>query len=128
MTEAADAIRARRKLTNKFIAAHQAARLKPFFAPDMNLIAGDGSLLIGAAAILQAFEAQFRDPGFIAYERTPDEVTLGDSGGRAAERGRWIASWKDGTRLSGPYLAAWRKVTGQWVIESETFVTLEGDG
>jgi ketosteroid isomerase-like protein len=126
MTEAADAIRARRKLTNKFIAAHQAARLKPFFAPDMNLIAGEGSLLVGAAAVLEAFEAQFRDPGFIAYERIAEEVRLDSAGARAAETGRWIASWKDGTRLSGPYLAAWRKVTGQWVIESETFVTLEG--
>jgi hypothetical protein len=128
MTEAADAIRARRKLTNRFIAAHQAARLKPFFAADMNLIAGDGSLLIGASAILQAFEAQFRDPSFIAYERIAEEVSVDDGGARAAERGRWVASWKDGTRLSGPYLAAWRRVTGQWVIESEMFVTLEGDG
>jgi len=42
-----DAIRARRKLTNKLIAAHDAARLKPFFAADARLIAGDGGLLLG---------------------------------------------------------------------------------
>ena len=28
--------------------------------------------------------------------------------------------------MSGTYLAAWRKVLGQWVIEAEMFVTLEG--
>ncbi len=26
--------------------------------------------------------------------------------------------------MSGTYLAVWRKVTGQWVIESELYVTL----
>ncbi|MDB5493659.1 MAG: hypothetical protein JWP86_996 [Phenylobacterium sp.] len=46
-----DAIRARRKLTNKLIAAHDAARLRPFFAADARLVAGDGGLLTGADAI-----------------------------------------------------------------------------
>ena len=48
MTTPADAIAARRKLTNKLIAAKDAARLRPFFDPRMTLIAGDGSLLLGA--------------------------------------------------------------------------------
>jgi hypothetical protein len=39
---------------------------------------------------------------------------------RAAEHGRWT-----GGGASGAYMGAWRKVTGQWVIESELFVTLE---
>ena len=26
--------------------------------------------------------------------------------------------------MSGRYLAAWKKLTGQWVIESELYVTL----
>ena len=52
MTAPQDAIRARRKLTNKLIAAHDAPRLKPFFAPDANLISGEGGLLMGAPAII----------------------------------------------------------------------------
>ena len=44
-------------------------------------------------------------------------------GQRAAEYGRWTAGWKDAPPQSGPYLAVWRRVTGQWMIESETFVT-----
>lgn len=123
MTAPEDAIRARRKLTNKLIAAHDAARLRPFFAPDANLISGEGGLLMGAPAIIGAFEAQFADPSFVTYLRTTQSVMLAADGARAAEAGTWEATWKDAS-AAGPYLAAWRKVTGQWVIESETFVTV----
>ena len=119
MTAPEDAIRARRRLTNKLIAAKEATRLRPFFAPDARLIAGDGGLILGADAILEAFAAQFHEPGFVAYVRTPDSVEIDTSGSRAAEIGRWA-----GAGVSGAYMAAWRKVTGQWVIESELFVTL----
>ena len=76
MTTPEDAIRARRRLTNKLIAGHEAARLRPFFDPAINLIAGDGSLIVGADAVLEAFEASFGDPGFIAYLRTTETVAL----------------------------------------------------
>ena len=124
MTSPEDAIRARRRLTNKLIAAHEAGRLRPFLDPQVKVIAGDGALITGAEAVIAAFEAQFRDPGFLAYERTPGSVELDQAGDRAAETGRWLGSWRT-ARMAGAYMAAWRKVTGQWVIESEMFVTLE---
>lgn len=123
MTTPQDAIRARRKLTNKIIAAHDAGRLAPFFDSQVNLISGEGGLLMGAQAVLAAFKAQFADPSFITYARTTASVTLDAEGARAAETGTWVATWKDATS-SGPYLAVWKKSVGQWVIESETFVTL----
>lgn len=124
MTTPQDAIAARRKLTNRLIAAKDAARLRPFFDPRVTLIAGDGSLLLGAEDVLAAFASQFADPGFIAYVRTTEEIAVNAEGTRAAERGRWAGSWKDAPEQSGTYLATWRKVTGQWVIENELFVTL----
>ncbi len=124
MTSAADAIRARRKLTNRLIAAHDAGRLKPFLRPDITLITGDGTVIAGAGAVLDAFAAQFADPAFVTYERTTVSVELDQDEGRAAEAGRWVATWRDAPTLTGTYLAAWRKVTGQWVIESELYVTL----
>ena len=127
MIEAQTAIRARRRLTNRLIAAHDAARLKPFFAPDARLIAGDGTLISGAAAILDAFAAQFADPGFGAYVRTTLNVSLDSAGQRAAEHGQWLGTWPGRPSLSGDYLAVWRKATGQWLIESELYVTL-GEG
>jgi ketosteroid isomerase-like protein len=123
MTAPDDAIRARRRLTNKLIAAHEAARLKPFFAPDIRLIAGDGALLLGADAVVEAFAGQFADPDFVTYLRTPETVELDAAGARASEHGRWTADWK-GSEMSGTYLAVWRKTHGQWVIESELYVTL----
>lgn len=125
MTTPQDAIAARRKLTNKLIAAKAAARLAPFFDPQVRLIAGDGSLLMGSAEVIAAFDAQFRDPDFIAYVRTGEGVELDSAGQRAAERGRWVGSWKGAPDQSGTYLAVWKKVTGQWVIESELYVTLD---
>ena len=124
MTAPADAIRARRKLTNRLIAAHDAGRLKPFLHPDITLIAGDGTVLAGAVAVLEAFATQFADPAFVTYERISESVDLNQDEARAAESGRWIATWRDAPTLTGTYLAAWRRVTGQWVIESELYVTL----
>jgi ketosteroid isomerase-like protein len=123
VTAPEDAIRARRRLTNKLIAAHEAARLKPFFAPDARLIAGDGTLILGADAVVKAFGDQFADPDFVTYLRTPEQVELDAAGERAAEHGRWTADWK-GSEMAGSYLAVWRKTLGQWVIESELYVTL----
>lgn len=127
MPSTEDAIRARRRLTNKFIAAHEAQRLAPFFVADANLIGGEGGLISGALLIVEAFAAQFADPDFITYERTPTLVTPDMDDARAAERGTWVGRWKDQT-LGGDYLAVWRKVTGQWVIEQELYVTLTREG
>lgn len=123
MTTPEDAIRARRRLTNKLIAAHEAARLKPFLAPEVRLIAGDGALILGAEAVVQAFAGQFVDPDFVTYVRTTERVELDAAGERAAEHGRWTADWT-GSEMSGAYLAVWRRTLGQWVIESELYVTL----
>lgn len=123
MTAPEDAIRARRRLTNRLIAAHEAQRLRPFFAPDVKLIAGDGALILGVDAVVAAFAGQFADPAFVDDVRTPETVEVDQAGDRAAEAGRWVAHWKTG-EIGGAYLAAWKKVTGQWVIESELYVTL----
>lgn len=127
MTPAETAIRARRKLTNKLIAGHEAERLRPFLAPDMKLISGEGGLLLGADAVVEAFAGQFRDPDFVAYVRTTASVDVDAAGERAAERGDWVAKWRPtagAPDLAGTYLAVWRKAVGQWVLEAELYVTL----
>lgn len=120
-----DAVAARRKLTNRLIAAKDAARLAPFFLADARLIAGDGSLLLGRDQIVQAFAGQFADRDFVSYVRTSQLIEIDADQARAAEHGRWTGTWKgDAASQSGAYLAVWRKVSGQWAIESELFVTL----
>jgi len=78
---------------------------------------------LGADAILDAFASQFRDPEFRTYVRETETVEIDQAGARAAETGRWTARWTSG-EMSGRYLACWTKQTGQWVIESELFITL----
>lgn len=124
MTNAQDAVAARRKLTNRLIAAHQAQRLAPFLDREVKVIVGDGSLILGADQVVAAFARQFADPDFVTYVRTTRSVTPDAEGLRAAELGDWVGTWSGLEAQSGTYLAVWRKVTGQWVIESETFVTL----
>jgi ketosteroid isomerase-like protein len=118
------AIRAKRKLTNRLIAAHDAARLRAHMTDDMLLIVGDGALIRGADAVVAAFASQFADAAFIAYVRTTEIVELADDGRRAAETGRWVGRWKDGVEVSGVYMAAWRENRGQWLLERELYVTL----
>jgi ketosteroid isomerase-like protein len=119
------AIRAKRKLTNRLIAAHDAARLRPHMTDDVILIAGDGALIQGAEAVAAAFASQFAEPGFIAYVRATETVELADDGRRAAETGRWVGRWKSGAEMAGVYLAAWRESRGQWLLERELYVTLK---
>jgi hypothetical protein len=80
-------------------------------------------MILGASAIIEAFAAQFRDPEFRTYVRETGLVELDRECERAAETGRWTADWAS-RRMSGVYLACWRKQSGQWAIESELFVTL----
>ena len=119
------AIRAKRKLTNRLIAAHDAARLRPHMTQDMLVIVGEGDPIFGADAVIAAFEAQFSDPDFITYVRTTDAVEVAHDGARAAETGRWVASWKGGVEMSGTFMAAWREVRGQWLLERELYITLQ---
>lgn len=120
-------IRAQRRRTNKLIADHEAERLRPFFDPEMRLIAGDGTLIQGADAVVAAFDGQFDDPTFVTYLRTTESVTIDGDGKRAAEPGTWVATWRGphgDMHVSGRYLAVWKKAGTQWVIESELFITL----
>ena len=55
MSKSEDAILARMRLTNRLIASHDAARLRPFFAADAKVIVGDGGLILGAEEIIRAF-------------------------------------------------------------------------
>jgi ketosteroid isomerase-like protein len=120
------AVRAKRKLTNRLIAAHDAARLRPHLTDDMLLIVGDGGLIQGAEAVVAAFASQFADPGFITYVRATETVELSGDGARAAETGRWTGTWTGGVEMGGVYMAAWRQSRGQWLLERELYVTLSG--
>ncbi len=125
MPDAETAIRSRRKLTNRLIAAHDAQRLRAHLTEDVVLIVGEGDLIQGADAVVAAFAGQFADPDFIDYVRTSDTVDVAADGQRAAETGHWVGRWTGGIEIRGVYLAAWRAQRGQWSLERELYVTLQ---
>ncbi len=118
------AIRAKRKLTNRIIAAHDAPRLRAHMTDDILLIVGNGDPIWGADAVVAAFANQFADSTFGAYERTTETVELAADGLRAAETGRWVGRWKPRFEVAGVYMAAWRERHGQWLLERELYITL----
>lgn len=119
------AIRAKRKLTNRLIAAHDAPRLRPHLTKDMLLIVGDGEPIWGADAVVAAFAQQFADPDFVAYVRTTETVEIAANGHRGAETGRWIGRSKSSPEITGVYMAAWHEHHGQWLLGRELYITLQ---
>jgi uncharacterized protein (TIGR02246 family) len=116
---------------NGAIAAHDLSALPKFWRDDIQVTTGAGRQLPGRDALRAAFEAIFADPTFVAYTRTPDRLELNASGVRAAESGHWLGQWKkpDGVmEWRGTYLAMWRKENGQWLIQSELYVSLKCSG
>jgi uncharacterized protein (TIGR02246 family) len=125
------AIRRLRADFNSAIAAHDPGALPKFWREDIHVTTGAGRQLPGRDAVRAAFEAIFADATFITYTRTPDRVELNVAGVRAAESGHWLGQWKkpDGTmEWRGTYLAMWRKENGQWLIQSELYVSLKCSG
>jgi ketosteroid isomerase-like protein len=116
---------------NSAIAARDVGALPKFWREDVHVTTGAGRLLSGRAAAHAAFEAVFADATFITYTRTPAKIELSASGVRAAESGHWLGQWKkpDGMmEWRGTYMAMWRKEDGQWLIQSELFVSLRCSG
>ena len=125
------AIRRLRGDFNAAIAAHDPAALSKFLREDIHVTTGAGRQLPGLSAVRAAFEAIFADASFITYTRTPDRVELNSSSLLAAESGHWVGRWKkpDGTmEWRGNYMAMWRKENGQWLIQSELYVSLKCSG
>jgi len=118
-------IRARRAASNAAIARHDAAGVGAILAPNVSVITSNSIHREGREANIQSFAEQFRTRPDVVYLRTPDDVRVFRPWLMAAEHGRWTGSWTDpdGTiRLTGSYYAKWRKLDGQWLIESEIFV------
>jgi len=127
------AVRAQRTASNDAIAAHDAGRLRVVLADDYLGIQGtSGELDSGGDATARSYgDAEFKDPTFVTYRRTPSTVALARSGKRVAETGRWQGIWHkaDGAmRKTGLYLAVWIPVGETWRLKSETFVTLSCTG
>jgi uncharacterized protein (TIGR02246 family) len=118
-------IRDWRARSNAAIARHDAAGVAETFMEDVTVVTSIGSRDTGKADNQAAFERIFRDRPDVRYVRQPEEVAVFPAWAVASERGRWTGRWTDAdgeVRISGTYLAQWRKLFGRWLIQAELFV------
>ena len=121
--EASDEISIRnlREQSNAAIARHDVEGARAVLHDDARIIASNGDLFDGAAAMARAFEARFADPDFVKFVREPALIDVDDT--TAAEAGHWIGRWRH-EEVLGRYLARWRREPAGWRIVAELFIPL----
>jgi ketosteroid isomerase-like protein len=125
------AILALRAESNAGLLAHDVDRVLRHTTNDFILVGGVSGGHVGRTVVHDYFLKGFAEPGFVTYIRTPDQVTISQTGDRAAERGKWQGVWRDakgGSLASGEYLAHWVKKDGTWLTLAEVYVQLHCAG
>lgn len=124
-------IGAARARSNAAIAAHDTAAIAREWMPDLHVVSSTSGQNAGAAANLRSMQAQFDRRPDTRWVRTPARITVNERWDVAAEAGRWIGTWTDPdgpVRITGTYLAQWRRAAAGWRIQAEVFVPLECTG
>ncbi|GAB3957366.1 hypothetical protein GCM10028805_49890 [Spirosoma harenae] len=129
ITESADeaSTRTLRKQSNQAIQSRDLAGFGETMLPDIEVTRGSGSHVSGRDSVLASVSVQFKDPAFLGYVRTTDQIEISTMSPLAAEHGHWTGRFKrsDGIQtITGTYLSMWRKTDSGWKIRSELFVSL----
>ena len=125
------AIRAIRERSNDAIARHDTAGIGAVLAPEVVVLTSTSVMVIGRDANVKLFADQFAARPDVVYRRAPVEIRIEPVWRMASERGNWVGRWTgaDGpVTISGSYFAKWRRVEGDWLIESETYVPERCEG
>ena len=124
-------ILALRSDSNAGLLAHDVDRVLSHTTDDFILVGGISGGHVGRSVVRDYFLKGFAEPGFVTYIRTPDKITVSESGDRASERGKWQGVWrspKGGSLMSGDYSAHWVKRDGAWLTVAEVYVALHCNG
>ena len=119
------AIRATRARSNAAIAAHDPAAMARAWMDDVHVVSSTSAQTAGRAANQERMVQQFARRPDTIWVRTPRTIDVYAPWAVASERGEWSGGWTepDGRMtIGGTYLAQWRKINGQWLIQSEVFV------
>jgi hypothetical protein len=119
-----------RAVNNRAIAAHDLTGFLPLFADDAGFVVSNGAS-VSKPQMKELFAKDFADPAFVAYVRSPDSVTVSDTGVRAVEHGTWTALKREPrgeTRYGGDYMAHWFHAPEGWQIRGEIYVKLHCSG
>jgi ketosteroid isomerase-like protein len=118
-------IRAARTRSNQAIAAHDLDGIARAWMPDVHVVSSTSAQTAGREANQQRMAQQFTSRPDTVYVRRSTTIYVYAPWSVASERGEWTGKWTepDGPlEIGGTYLAQWRKVDGQWMIQAEVFV------
>lgn len=122
-------IRERRLAYTAAIQSRRPDLMANFIAEDMVQLSSNGDMVVGGKEIIKSYsEHEFRNPDFVGYERTPDNVSISNNGRFGVERGHWRGRFRVPggavTGNAGLYQAGWIKRGGVWLVRTESYVRL----
>lgn len=118
-------IRESRAASNAAIATHDTAGIARHWMDDIHITTSTSAHATGRVLNQERMAQQFQRRADTIYVRTPSAIDVLAAWAVASERGDWIGRWTepDGVvEIGGTYLAQWRKVGSQWLIQSELYV------
>jgi len=118
-------IREARVRSNEAIAAHDVAAVARVWMPDVHIVSSTSSQTAGRDANQQRMAAQFASRPDTVYVRRSTAIDVYPPWAVASERGEWTGRWTEPygrLEIGGTYLAQWRKIDGEWLIQAELFV------
>jgi uncharacterized protein (TIGR02246 family) len=125
------AIRAARARSNRAIAAHDLDAISRVWMDTVHIVTSTSAQGSGRDENRQRMARQFTTRPDTTYVRRTAEIDVYEPWAVASEHGEWTGTWTepDGkVTIGGTYLAQWRKVGSEWLIQAELFVPLRCDG
>ena len=125
------AIRAARARSNAAIAVHDLEGISRVWMPDVHIVTSTSAQGGGRDDNRQRMARQFAHRPDTTYVRRTTDVQVYAPWAVASERGEWTGTWTepDGkVTIGGTYLAQWRKVGTEWLIQAEVFVPVRCGG
>ena len=124
-------IREARDRSNAAIAAHDTAGMARLWMETLHVAASTSDQIAGRTENQRRFGEQFARRPDLVYVRRPTAVEVYQPWDVAAERGEWSGRWTDSSgvvEIGGSYMAQWRKVGSEWLIQAELYVPLHCNG
>jgi uncharacterized protein (TIGR02246 family) len=124
-------IRAARARSNAAIAKHDLDGISRVWMEDVHIVTSTSARGTGRDENRQRMGRQFASRPDTTYVRRTTDVQVYAPWSVASERGEWTGTWTelDGrVTIGGTYLAQWRKVGAEWLIQAELFVPLRCEG
>lgn len=120
-----------RQRQNAAIVRGDLDEIAAYWTDDVTICRGLGAQLAGKPAYRELFAADIKSNARVVYQRRATSIEVSSVWPLAFETGQWeghLASEHGPVVIGGRYSAQWVKRGDRWLIRSEVFVALEGEG